>query len=305
MVTVLIKKPRAILQKLKFAPNKIKREIRKLPIFHSLLEQNYQADLAEHKNYLPVISPEDSEIVNSMKQNGVFITSLEKLSIPPTDQMVEVAQKLVQEFPAFSSRETFEISPFVPTLPHSKLVQKYPEIFLWGLEERLLNMIENYIGLPVCYQGAEFRRGIANGEVVDVRQWHIDTEDHRMFKIIVYLNDVNANGGPFECLPKPLTSRASQALKYYSGFVGDQTMETVIPKSDWKTCIGESGTTVFADTCNIFHRAKAPTASERYSITYSYTSVKPIEYRSKLKFSPDEWQAISSRLTQRQINSLA
>ncbi|MEL7035748.1 MAG: hypothetical protein AAFO04_09060 [Cyanobacteria bacterium J06592_8] len=304
MITNFIEKPGSILRKLKFAPNKIKREVRRLPVLQSLLKHKYQASLIEHINRLPAIPESGSIWVNEMQQYGVSITSLDQLSIPSTSAMIEAAEKLIQDFPTLSNQDTFEISPYVPTIPHSYLVQHYLAIFLWGLEEQLLNIIENYIGLPIRYQGAEFRRGIANGKVVDVRRWHIDTEDHRMFKIILYLNDVNSDGGPFECLPKPLSTQAINSLKYYSGFVLDSTMETAVPKSEWKTCTGKLGTAVFADTCNIFHRAKAPTARERYSVTFSYTSIQPIEYRSKLKFTPEQWQLISNQLTRRQIDCI-
>jgi len=305
MITTFLEKPGSVLQKLKFAPNKIKREMRRLPLLKSMVQKNYEARLAEHTHALPNLSEADAAWVDVMNREGVALTSLSELSLPSTPQMIEAAQKLIRDFTQISKRDTFEISPYVPTIPHSYLVQHYPEIFLWGLEERLLNIIENYIGLPVRYQGAEFRRGIANGKVVDVRQWHIDTEDHRMFKVIVYLNDVNVDGGPFECLPKPLSTEAKSILKYNSGFVPDPAMQVAVPQSSWKACTGPFGTALFADTCNIFHRAKAPTAQDRYSITFSYTSIQPIEYRSKLQYTAEQWEYLSSQLNRNQISCLS
>ncbi len=289
------------LKKLRFVPNKIRREMRRLPILSSQSERNYFSALEEYKKKLPILSPDDVDLVKTMNQEGFVISHVEELQLSSTPQMIEAAKKLVNDFVGMPSKETLEISPYVPTLPHFQLVEHYPEIFLWGLEERLIDIIETYIGLPLRYQGAEFRKGIANGKVVDVRQWHIDTEDHRMLKIIFYLNDVSVSGGPFECLSKSSTLLATQALNYRSGFVADQTMDRVVPFSDWKTCTGEAYTVVFADTCNIFHRAKAPTKLDRYSITFSYTSRSPIEYRSKLTFSTEQWSRLSAQLSERQI----
>ena len=91
-----------------------------------------------------------------------------------------------------------------PRLPNRRLMD-FPEIYMWGLERRLLDLIENYVGLPIRYHGADLRREVADGKLNDVRQWHIDAEDRRMFKCILYLNDVEEGGGPFMFLPRGVT----------------------------------------------------------------------------------------------------
>src|SRR6185295_11795761 len=115
----------------------------------------------------------------------------------------------------------------------SKRMQEFPEIYLWGLNERLLSLVENYIGLPIRYHGVDVRREICDGRPNDVRQWHIDAEDHRMFRVIIYLNDVAADGGPFEYIRRELTVGAVQKLGYGSGFVTDRDMARVVPRAEW------------------------------------------------------------------------
>lgn len=229
-----------------------------------------------------------------MREEGAFVTSLQTLAIPSTSLVIASWEKLLPELLAFSSNGKYAIS-----LPYFKLM-KSPEIFLWGLQERLLNIIENYIGFPVLYHGANFRREIANGKLIDVRQWHTDVEDHRMVKVIVYLKDVNLNGGPFEYISKSLTSSLRQTLQYNSGFVSDEVIKTLVPTSDWKPCTGRSGTVIFSDTRNVFHRAKPPVEADRFSITFSYTSRRPITIFNKVTLSRDELLRISSRLSKRQ-----
>lgn len=286
------------LEKIKRIPNKIKRKVLQVPALQVLSELAYKKEIEKHVNYLPVISPLAYTLVDSLGQEGAFVTSLQALSIPSTSLLIAGAEKLLLELSSFPSNSKRAIS-----MPLTKLM-KYPEVFLWGLEEQLLDMIENYIGLPVLYHGADFRREIANEETIDVRQWHLDVEDHRMLKIIIYLNDVSVDGGPYEYISKELTSSTAQALKYSSGFVSDKVMDTVVSTSDWKPCIGRSGTVIFTDTCNIFHRAKAPVVSDRFSITFSYTSRRPIKNYCKIAFSKDELLAISSRVSRRQRECL-
>ena len=285
------------LNKIKRLPNKIKREILRIPPLKSLSERFYQKTVAKHSDYLPSISPADSTVLNSLQREGVFVTSLKALAIPSTDLLTETAKKLLSQLQVLPTN-----GADVVTLSNSQIAD-YPEIILWGVEERLLNIIENYIEMPVRYYGAGVRREIANGKSTDVRQWHRDTEDRRMIKIIIYLNDVNIDGGPFEYVSKLLTSSSSQTLKYNSGFVSDQKMKSAVPLSDWKPCTGSYGTVVFADTSNVFHRAKAPVGSDRFSITYNYTSIKPLAsraYRLESTISQKQWQAISGRLNPRQ-----
>lgn len=288
-------KPQMInLQKIKRIPNKLKRIFIQFPIVKTVLEFAYEKQLEKYVNYLPEISPEDLTLVDSLHQEGVFVTSLQALKIPSTSLLLTNAEKLLPELLKFSSNENHVIS-----LPLFKLI-KFPEIFIWGLEEGLLNIIENYIGLPISYHGAHFRREIANGKLIDVRQWHTDVEDHRMVKIIVYLNDVSLNGGPFEYISKHSTSLLRQTLQYSSGFVSDEVIKTLVPTSNWKPCTGRYGTVIFSDTRNVFHRAKPPVVTDRFSITFYYTSRRPRTIFSKVIFSRDELLEILSRLSRRQ-----
>ncbi|MBE9170926.1 hypothetical protein IQ238_26575 [Pleurocapsales cyanobacterium LEGE 06147] len=285
------------LTKIKRLPNKIKREFLQLPPIQSLSERAYQKIVEKHSDYLPPISPADSTLLNSLQEEGVLVTTLEALAIPSTDLFTEAAKKLLFQLQALPT-----IGKDVVILSNSQIAS-YPEIILWGVEERLINIIENYIEMPVRYYGAGVRREIANGKMIDVRQWHRDIEDRRMVKIIIYLNDVNIEGGPFEYISKPLTLSSSQTLKYNSGFVSDRDMKSVVSISDWKPCTGPSGTVVFADTSNVFHRAKAPVALDRFSITYTYTSIKPIASRASnfgSTISQEQWQTITDRLNPRQ-----
>ena len=252
----------------------------------------YKVEVEKHISYLPAILPVDYTLVNCLKQEAISVTSLELLKLPSTSLFIDSVKKLLPLL-AISAGKKNSIS-----LELSQQID-YPYTILWGLEERLLSIVENYIGLPVLYLGSDLRREIANGKVSGIRQWHLDIETYRMIKIIVYFSNVNADSGPFEYMPKSSTLLLSQALKYSSGFIEDETMSAV-SLSNHKSCMGPSGTVIFADTCNIFHRAKAPVLSDRFSITFSYTSKKFIKAYQVNKFSKDEYLVLSQKLSKRQ-----
>lgn len=183
----------------------------------------------------------------------------------------------------------------------SAQIMEYPELFLWGAEERLLNIVENYLGLPVAYHGLYLRKDIANNIQVKSRLWHLDMEDRRMCKIIIYLNDVNDDGGPFEYIPKHLTSFLSHSLRYNYGYIQDRSVESFIPKSNWKSCTGAADTVIIVDTASIFHRGKTPVETDRFTLFFDYTSRQPKHrYYCKSSLSQNNLLALEPILSKHQ-----
>ncbi|MGY1831498.1 hypothetical protein ACI8AA_13885 [Geodermatophilus sp. SYSU D01180] len=149
-------------------------------------------------------------------------------------------------------------------------------VWQWGLSPELLDLVECHLGLPARYYGADLRREDATARAIGVRQWHRDQEDHRMFKILVWLNDVDLDGGPFEYVSRRHTDRLARELGYVTGFVTDDSLRERVPESEWRQATGPTWTAVVADTRAVFHRAMPPRARDRYSVTFSYTSRTPM-----------------------------
>jgi len=175
----------------------------------------------------------------------------------------------------------------------------YPDLYMWGLEERLLNIAENYIGVPTAYCDVSLRKDLPDGIQSGPRQWHIDVEDRRILKAIIYLNDVNHDSGPFEYIPRPLTP-PYRTLRH-GGYLSDQEVEQAVPAHHWKPCTGSSGTVIFTDTCNIFHHGRVPVANERYAVFFSYISRSPKNPQYCVpRFSQDQLQVLASSASARQ-----
>jgi hypothetical protein len=114
------------------------------------------------------------------------------------------------------------------------------------------------LGLPTQYCEPEVRRERANGREDTVRQWHVDPEDHRMFKVIIWLDDVSLAGGAFEWLPRRYTDETARKLNYVTGFVSDKEMERVMPRRLWRSAPGPRWTAVLGDTRSIFTGPEYP-----------------------------------------------
>ncbi|NEO35108.1 MAG: hypothetical protein F6J90_01830 [Moorea sp. SIOASIH] len=290
----------SLVKKTKRLPGKIKRESFRIPMLHNFYYGDYLIRRENHYNSLPALAPLDLPLLNSLSREGTFVTSLEELAIS-YKELIDSAEDILPKIRALPIPKTESC------ITYREELISYRQIFKWGLNERLLDIVENYLGVPVFFVGVTLQRNIADGKPVTVRQWHIDPEDYRMVKIIIYLNDLGLDGGPFEYIPRNLTSSLAQALNYNyysSGFVSDQDMARIAPKSTWNPCPGPYGTVIFTDTRSIFHRLKPPTGSDRYSMTFSYTSRRPITTFERIIFSKNQLQAIASGLSQRQQDCL-
>jgi hypothetical protein len=251
--------------------NKVLRKIFDTPVFTIPSELAYKEAIEEHIHKLPGLNPSDFKLVSRLKQEGIVITSLEELSITSTSSLLTAAKKIL---PTLRNTLPSHKQEFAIHASNAQIME-HPELFLWGLEDRLLNITENYIGLPISYHGLYFRKDLANDVKVKSRLWHIDTEDRCVFKIIIYLNDVSEGDGPFQYLAKPATTLLSSSLRYKQGYLQDKTVEPIIPQSEWISCTGAAGTVILVDTGSIFHRGKVPKNGDRFALFYDYSSREP------------------------------
>ncbi|MEL6496424.1 MAG: hypothetical protein AAFQ41_15075 [Cyanobacteria bacterium J06623_7] len=265
-------------------------------------EQAHQKAIDAHAPYLPLLDEGERRIVAKLQQEGTCILSLEELKLSATEQMMAKANYFASRLGvahATHRLQTCEVGADKKDLGESA------EILLWALEPKLLNIVENYIGLPILYQGFAVRRSIADGQYSGVRRWHMDWEDRRTIKIIIYLNDVEAGGGPYQYIRKDASSRAVEALNYYNlGFLSDDEMQKGAPSIDWTACLGKQGSVIITDTSNVFHRAQPPTIRERFSITFCYTSAHPLVVWRSRKVTREQWSLIERQLDARQLNCL-
>ena len=289
------------IQKLKNIPHKLRRELYRIPALNAMKEQAHQRAIDSHAQFLPLLNKQERAIVERLKQEGTCIVSLDELKLSTTEHMITTAHHLASKLnqPQLNKLQKCEVEA------DKNDFREFPKILLWALEPKLLNIIENYIGLPILYQGFNVRRSIADGQCSGIRRWHIDWEDRRTIKIIIYLKDVEIGGGPYEYIRKTVTAEAIKYLNYYNlGFLSDAQMHDAVSPVDWTACLGKQGSVVITDTSNVFHRAQPPTMKDRFSITFCYTSANPqVVWRSR-KVSRQQWSLIDRQLSPRQKKCL-
>lgn len=232
-------------------------------------ELAFRVELKKHAWNLPTLSEADLAIINALKQEGVFMTSLKTLSLPSTAAMLKATESLLSKLPAFPDQQ----SGFDAHVSQAYILD-YPDLLLWGLEERLLDIVEHYIGLPVAFNDIHIRKDFANGVKAGSRLWHVDSYDRRILRIIIYLRDVTITGGPFEYISRQPTKLAVPILEQF-GTIPDGVIERFISPYYVKPCLGAAGTVIFASTSDILHHGTVPITSNRYVLVFNYNSRQP------------------------------
>ncbi len=241
----------------------------------SVLLPQYQQRLDQHKTQLPKLDSNELAIVEQLEREGVCITSLEALDIPNSQPLLEAAQQITSEL-AQQSRSLGHNHKHTLMATADQLMA-HPEIFFWGLSERILKIVESYLGLPVAYDGAAFYYSVADGRDAGPRIWHRDKEDWRMTKVAIYLNDVDELGGPFQTVTPTVNDWLIKTLPQFQGLTHSELQPLLnVDFPDWLvSCLGKSGTVIFTDTARCYHRGKPPVKMNRSAIFFHYFSQYP------------------------------
>ena len=219
----------------------------------------------------------DQAIINDLYTNGVHVTSVEQLFKTASKDIMDVLAKAAADLEASDSGNMPDYlrkktSSF--DMIASALLSKYPEIFFLGLSEKILSLVETYIGMPAAYHGVALRRSLTDGLQAGPRVWHKDDEDFRVFRMVIYLNDVTDGGGPFEYIPR-FYGLSYKAFKGVESNITAETMLKVVPHDLPQQVYGKAGTVIICDTANTFHHEKLQVTQRRSVAMFGFASRLP------------------------------
>lgn len=240
-----------------------------VPPVRDARERSYRRLMMRHEPHLPALSSEWRTVCQDLRRDGVAISALDRLGLADAGPMIAAARALVDEHRERLLAEAAAGSTFLMVPPDA--VASSREIVRFGLSERLLDLAEAYLGVPVAYDGVTIQYTVADGRTVSSRSWHRDREDRRMVKLCVYLNDVGPEDGPFELVSDP-------AFGAEDGYHLSSGREALLGTSGGPRvirCDGPAGTAVFADTASYFHRGRPTLRRDRAAVFFSYFARVP------------------------------
>ncbi|MEH6604231.1 MAG: hypothetical protein V7711_01505 [Pseudomonadales bacterium] len=214
------------------------------------------------------------DIQQSLTDFGIAVTHIENLGFEGTAALLAELRTLTPAIHELDPTETHGLTlpPYAAIMDPVTLARNHPQVPLWGLQAPLLDLMENYIGLPPICMGASLRRDLVSPDSSGTRRWHIDPNDRRYPKIILYINDVCQDSGPFQYIPRSFEKELAAFRGRKS--VSQQEMAAQVAPEHWRSVCGKAGTVIFIDTANLFHRGAVP-LKERYSLFFSYASKRP------------------------------
>ena len=232
---------------------------------------------ARMNDFLTRTPPTDfeSEVIHDLETEGVHVTSLDKLIPGRAEQILNKASQYIREHQNPESAPLWKSSVASKDLIPQKLLEELPELFLLGLEDKLLSLVQRYIRLPLAYHGAVLRHSAVNGENVGTRLWHLDAEDFHVFRMLIYLNDVHPGGGPFEYIPRRVGDTIRRPVSVAGGMINNEQMGTILPEDKWKQCTGPMGTVILCDAAQVYHHESRQKERERFVIMSGYSSHRP------------------------------
>jgi len=220
-------------------------------------------------------TPHERQIIADLKNEGVHLTSLERLiTLPGAQAVLERARELIAREPPSRSAAAWTARASSIDLSAETLLTRLPELYLLGLHERLLRLAQFYLRMPVAYHGAVLRHSFVDRDHAGPRLWHQDAEDFSVLRVVIYLNDVSSGGGPFEYIPRNLGISYKQLPTEVP--MTSELMEQYVPRRLWRPCVGPTGTVIFADTAKTFHHESLQTVRERSVVMIGYSSRHPV-----------------------------
>ena len=232
------------------------------------------------------LSPVARRVSDDLRATAVGTTSIDELAFPGRDRFWEQVDGLVRRMePVTVGAIDGDVLDGRNTHFHCisidcpQLAEEAPEVLMLGVDETVLDAIERYLGVPAALCDVHLRKDVGNGAQVGTRIWHLDTEDHRTVRMIVYLNDITVDDGPFEYLPLDISSSMppeviDRGLRAKGDPLLDEEMEQLVSPERWCQAIGPRGTVSLADNARLFHHGKAH-ESLRLAIFYTFTSRSP------------------------------
>jgi hypothetical protein len=185
------------------------------------------------------------------------------------------------------------------------LLAVQPETYRIGFDPALLSIAEGYLGRPCLYIGAALKREAVDHRLVGNRRWHMDVEDERVLRALIYLSPVDRGCGPFEYVPESASRRAQADLGYRRGYLDDRRLAQQTRAEERRDVLGRPGDVVFFDGARLFHRAQPPQVAERLSLTLTYVSQWPIEWHRGARLTGSWRRRLARDLDERQRASLA
>ncbi len=236
----------------------------------------------------PILNDIQKRVLNDLKTTGIAFTHVDELF--PGQNLLPTLQGHLEENRANARVETSQpflkyVWDFVPTLDF-----KNPYVKV-SLSDKVLDVVNSYMSMWSNFYllTLNITTPVGAGTEASTSQlWHRDSDDNRICKVFIYLDDVDRNAGPFTFI-----KGTTHGLKYGNLFpitmdMPQDFLGKTIPEDKIISGVGRAGSIIFCDATGI-HMGGYAISKERLMFTASYRS-KAAPYVARFKY-PDNLSA--------------
>ena len=212
-------------------------------------------------------------------------------SLPCLDRLLDEAGRVVRERGGKIHSDIQQ--PYFRNLISPEDIHKYPSWLDFITSSEILATVTHYLKtIPVLSKtrppGIRFMESNQNldpnppGAFAESQLYHLDLHDTPLVYVIVLIEDVTSESGPWTFLPASVSERAAKALgnqkRGHNYRVTDEEMYRVVDPKEAIVFAYPKGTVLFIDSSRCFHYGSRRSYKPRFQMMYAYTSVSRCDF---------------------------
>ena len=145
-----------------------------------------------------------------------------------------------------------------------------PEVRRFALNDQLIALTSHYFDEVPVISRIDLWWSPPNESKAESQLYHYDGEDKSQLKVILLVNDVDADTGPFTFVDAVGSAKVG-ASRRHSARLDDEAVETIAGQSAITPLMGPSGTVGVVDTSRCLHYGSRGNSKERLLLMIQFT----------------------------------
>ncbi len=209
----------------------------------------------------------------------------DSMTLPHLGRVLEQGGEVVRE--RGGKKHSDSQQPFLRSLLFPGDLEKYPAILDFVLSSEVLATAAHHMGIvPVLSKtlppGVRFMESNAaldpdaHGPFRQSQLYHLDIHDTPLVYVLLAVEDITEENGPWTFLPASVSERAKAGLGYQKRGseyrVTDEEMYQVIDPKEAIRFTGKKGSVLFIDSSACFHYGSRNSVRPRFQLMYGLTT---------------------------------
>lgn len=159
---------------------------------------------------------------------------------------------------------------FLVQLLGNEKVLSNPEVRGFALSDELISLVSHYFDEVPVISRIDLWWSPPNESMAESQLYHYDGEDKSQLKVILLVNDVDADTGPFTFVDAVGSAKVG-ATRRHSERLDDEAVESIAGKSAVTSLMGPAGSVGIVDTSRCLHYGSRGNSKERLLMMIQFT----------------------------------